>query len=336
MTTDAPTVSVVMSVRDGARYLRAAVDSILAQTNRDFEFVVVDDGSADATPSILQTYASADPRLRILSGAGRGIVSALTQGIAAARGRLIARMDSDDIALPTRLQRQVAFLNARSDILAVGSAIQIIDAADKPRAVRTFPSDPEAIARDLLRYNAPAHPTVVMRRDAFLQAGGYREALRHAEDYDLWLRMSERGGLANLPDVLLFYREHETQVTRYSRSASWLANALARDLADRRLRGLPEGLVADADLPTCGRAALERHLQPTAALDSERARIVLLMAESLAELELAARPLARAAIRRVLRFSLAGLDLRIMLKALRGYWRTSLLRRPAASAHESL
>jgi glycosyltransferase involved in cell wall biosynthesis len=332
MTTDAPTVSVVMSVRDGARYLRAAVDSILAQTYRDFEFVVVDDGSTDETPSILQSYARADPRLRILRGAGRGIVAALTQGIAAARGRLIARMDSDDIALPTRLQRQVAFLNARPDIQAVGSAIQTIDAADKPRAVRTFPTAPEAIARVLLRYNALAHPTVVMRRDAFLKAGGYREALLHAEDYDLWLRMAERGGLANLPDVLLLYREHETQVTRYSRSASWLANALARDLADRRRHGLPEGLVADADFPTCGRAALERHLQPTAALDTERARIVLLLAESLAELEPAARPLARAAIGRVLRFALAGLDWKMMLKSLRGYWRISLRRRPAASA----
>jgi hypothetical protein len=172
-----------------------------------------------------------------------------------------------------------------------------------------------------------------MRRDAYVQAGGYREPFCQAEDYDLWLRMSERGALANLPDVLLLYREHETQVTRYSRPTSWLANALARDLADRRRRGLPEGLVPDADLPTCGRAALERHLQPAPALDSERARIVLLMAESLAELEPAARPLARAAIGRVLGFALAGLDLRMLLKALRGYLRTSLLRRPAASAH---
>ena len=332
MTTDAPTVSVVMCVRDGARYLRAAVDSILAQSYRDFEFVVVDDGSADATPTILQTYARADPRLRILRGAGRGIVSALTQGMAAARGRLIARMDSDDIALPTRLQRQVAFLNGRPDIQAVGSAVQIIDAAGKPRAMRSFPADPETIARELQRYNAIANSTTIMRRDAYVQAGGYREPFCQAEDYDLWLRMSERGALANLPDVLLLYREHETQVTRYSRSTSWLANALARDLAGRRRRGLPEGLVPDADLPTCGRAALERHLRPTAALDPERARIVLLMAESLAELEPAARTPARSAIGRVLGFALAGLDLRMLLKALRGYLRISLLRRPAASA----
>ncbi|HXC28460.1 MAG TPA: glycosyltransferase [Stellaceae bacterium] len=206
-----PAVSVVMPMRNAIAFLDQAVTSILTQSFTDFEFIIVDDGSTDG--SFNRARGFADPRLRIHAQPATGIVSALNAGIALARAPLIARMDADDIALPDRLQKQVSLLGERPDIAAVGSGYRTIDPHGKPLREITLPTDPDEIRRILLETNCMAHPTMVMRRDAIVRAGGYRDEFPLCEDYDLWLRMSEKSALTNIPEPLLLYREHDTNAT---------------------------------------------------------------------------------------------------------------------------
>ena len=215
-----PAVSVVMPMRNAVRFLDQAIDSILAQSFTDFEFIIVDDGSTDGSLARARTFA--DPRIRIHARPATGIAAALNAGIALARGDLIARMDADDIALPNRIHEQVSLLRERPDIAAVGSGYQVIDRQGKPLRVIIPPVDPDEIRQILPHANCMAHPTMVMRRDAVVRAGGYRDLFPICEDYDLWLRLSETSLLTNIPEPLLLYREHNA-------NASW-ANL------ERRLR----------------------------------------------------------------------------------------------------
>src|SRR5260221_8928985 len=149
-----PLVSVVLPVRDGAAFLHQAVASIRGQSFADFELIIVDDGSVDATPALLARQAAADPRIRLLAAAGSGLVPALNQAIAAAAGRYIGRMDADDVALPRRLERQVAVLATRPSVAVVGSFVQVIDAGGGPR-----PGPPVSLSPPAGRpAPGPAHP----------------------------------------------------------------------------------------------------------------------------------------------------------------------------------
>lgn len=212
---DRPAVSVVMPVHNGERHLRAAADSILSQSFADFEFLIVDDGSKDGTAAILEEYARRDARVRLLRQERRGpcLSVALRIGCAAARGRLIARMDADDVAFADRLERQVGFLDGRPEIAVVGGALQYLgDEGPLPRFLR-HPTSPDAVRDALPRYNCIAHPTAVLRRDVYDAVGGYRRAFMHGEEYDLWLRIADRHALANLPDPVLYYRLHQGQIS---------------------------------------------------------------------------------------------------------------------------
>jgi GT2 family glycosyltransferase len=240
-------VSVVLPVYNGERFLTDAVDSILAQTFRDFELIGIDDGSLDGSGEILDRFALADSRVRALRQANAGIIAALNRGLALARGEFIARMDADDVAHPERLARQAAFLDAHPDIAVVGCAVTLIDERGKRIRDVEYPRTPEAVA-EFLEIGAPlAHPAVMMRRDAVLAVGGYREAYRHAEDYDLWLRMAERYRMANLPDRLLLYRQHEAKHSFTYAVEQRFASRIALAAARCRRAGKPdptEGLTA--------------------------------------------------------------------------------------------
>jgi len=207
---DKPPVSVLLPVRNGQAYLAAAIASVLAQDHADFELLVVDDGSTDATPAILAEAAAADPRLRILRG-GDGLVAALNSGLDAATAPWIARMDADDLAHPQRLRMQLRAAHDAPETVVFGSAYRMIDSVGRPLRVVHEPLTPAAIAEELPRRNCLAHPTVLLRRDAVLAIGGYRPAFPQAEDYDLWLRLAEHHPLSNLPEVLLDYRQHAGQ-----------------------------------------------------------------------------------------------------------------------------
>ena len=235
-----PGVSVLIPVRDGEHHLKAALTSILTQDYGDLECIVCDDGSTDGTPAILADAARDDPRLRVLALPRRGIVAALNAGLAAVRADWVARMDADDIALPGRLRIQIAAAARHPGAGAIGGAWRVIGPGGVARRTITPPTEPDAIAAALLRHNPLGHPTMLLRRNAVMALGGYRAAFRSAEDYDLWLRLSEQHPIHALPDVLLDYREHAGQTAWAAIEHRVLAEIGARAAARARRAGRPD------------------------------------------------------------------------------------------------
>lgn len=226
-----PRLSVVMPVRNGGGYLDAALASIRRQTFADIEIVVVDDRSTDGTALLLARHAAEDGRVRVLTATGAGIVDALNQGFAEARADLVGRMDADDVSEPDRLARQVVEMDARPDLVLLGTGAVVIDARDRVGEVVAVETDPARLVERLHLENPFLHPTVVMRRDAVKAAGGYRRQFALAEDYDLWTRLTRQGAVANLPDALHRLRRHSDQSSRRHRAEQRAVYALARLLA---------------------------------------------------------------------------------------------------------
>jgi len=209
MTRRTPTISVLMPVRNAERYLAQAVRSILGQTLGDFELILVDDGSTDRSRAIAEQFTRHDARVCVLrQSGGGGIAASLNTALAQAAGRYLARMDADDVARPRRLEKQAVYLDADRQCVAVGCWIQHMDPFDVPLRIQALPSEHQEIDQAFLAGDCGviAHPAVMMRREAVRRVGGYRG--RYSEDLDLFLRLGEVGRLANLPEVLLNYREH--------------------------------------------------------------------------------------------------------------------------------
>jgi glycosyltransferase involved in cell wall biosynthesis len=208
-----PQVSVVMPVRNGARWLGEAIESVVAQSLPDWELIAIDDGSTDDTPRVLSGYAARESRIRAIRQDALGLVGALNLGLAEVRAPLLARLDADDRALRERLDRQVRHLNARPEIGLLGTWAQTIDEGGARRRQLKPETDPEQLDRNLMGGNPFVHSSVMLRTDLARRLGGFRPAFRAAEDYDLWLRIAEVTKIANLPDVLVEYRRHEENVT---------------------------------------------------------------------------------------------------------------------------
>jgi GT2 family glycosyltransferase len=232
-----PRVSVVMPNHNGGPWLAEAVDSVLAQTLADFELLVIDDGSTDGSPELLDRYARLDPRVKLIRQPRRGLTEALNRGLAAARAPLFARLDSDDIARPMRLQRQAAFLDAHPDIGLVGSWARQIDVNGRPRGERKPRTDPADLARDLERANPFVHSSIMARTGLLRGLGGYRPVFEAAEDYDLWLRLAEAAEVANLPEFLISYRMHDGAVSQRKALRQAFSVRLARGAAMVRRGG---------------------------------------------------------------------------------------------------
>lgn len=242
-----PRISVIMAVYNAERYLAEAVESVLAQTYADFEFLIHDDGSTDGSPEILRRIAGKDPRIDVSFGENAGPAAARNILLARARGVFIAVMDADDVCRPDRFKRQVTYLDAHPDIAVLGSHIRYIDEAGRPVRELDYPADHAQIdARNYAGNTAIVHPTVMMRREAVQAVGGYDESFSDAQDLELWLRMAERFRLANMPEVLLDYRFHPFSISA-SADGSSTNNERARILAARR-RGLPEDKLKPRDL----------------------------------------------------------------------------------------
>ena len=201
-----PRVSVVMAVYNGERFLREAVDSILTQTFTDLELIVVDDGSEDSSAQLLA--AIEDPRVRIISHeVNKGAALSRNDGMQAARGEYIAIMDSDDIALPTRLEVQVRFLDSHTDIGLTGAAIyDNIDVDGSVLYTSYLPQDNETLQRTLIKEWCFLHPSIMFRSNVLAQVGGYREQFEPAEDHDFILRVLDHCKVTNLDDKLVSYR----------------------------------------------------------------------------------------------------------------------------------
>jgi hypothetical protein len=236
----APRVTVLLPVHNGQRWLGEAVGSVLGQTFGDLELLVVDDGSTDATPEILAGVD--DPRLRVVRNPENlGLVGALNRGLGEARGELVARMDADDVCRPDRLARQVAYLDAHPEVGIVGSRMRQVDADGHPVTpiYGDVPTSPGRIRWLLWWHNVVNHPTVVIRRRLLEEVGGWAADAWPADDYDLWLRAADRAGVANLADVLLDYRWHDTNMS-VTEAEAMLAQALdAAARAQARALGRP-------------------------------------------------------------------------------------------------
>jgi glycosyltransferase involved in cell wall biosynthesis len=208
-------LSCVMPVYNGERYLAPAIESIRLQTVSDFELIIINDGSTDSTPLILDHFCRRDARIRVLHQPNAGIVAALNAGVRAARAPLIARMDADDLALPDRFARQLAYMQAYDDCVLVGSRVIMVDADGYPIGdMVSVAHGHDVIDAALLIGGWPiVHPTVLFRRHAFDRVGGYRDGTFPNEDHDLFLRLAEVGRMENLPDHLVRYRRHLTSIT---------------------------------------------------------------------------------------------------------------------------
>lgn len=208
---NSPLITVLMPVWNGEAYLREALDSVFRQRGPDFEVLVVDDGSTDRTPEILE--ACGDPRLRVRRNESRLKLSgALNRGMDEARGKWIARMDADDRMCPGRLAVQAAFMEAHREIGICGGWVRTF--GDGPSLIRKYPSEPAVLKAFSLFYTPFGHPTVLFRKDWF-----DRENLRYdgsfypTEDYELWARALTRFAGGNLPQVLTEYRTHGASMT---------------------------------------------------------------------------------------------------------------------------
>jgi len=230
-----PRVSVVLPFRDAASTLGEALDSLRAQTLDDFECLLVDDGSSDASPTIAAACATGDRRFRLLT-AGGGLVEALNRGIAEARAALIARMDADDIAHPERLALQQNALARDATLSAVGCLVDCFPAETAGAGMRRYVEwlngliTPEAMRAAIFVESPIAHPSAMLRRDALSAVGGYRDT-GGPEDYDLWLRLVLDGHrLGKVPRTLLRWRDAPRRLSRtdarYAR-ASFFATKLA-------------------------------------------------------------------------------------------------------------
>lgn len=233
-----PAISVALSVYNGAAFLAPAIESVLAQTFTDFEFLLLDDGSQDATRAIADGYAARDPRIRVISRPNCGLVASLNQLFAEARAPLVARLDADDICRPERFARQYAFLAQNPAHGLVGAGTRYIDADGQPAPNTPLvrPTTHEEFLANLEDGPLVCHSAVMVRRDLVRAAGGYRPAYLHAEDYDLWLRLSRMTRLHNLPEHLLDYRVSPGQISErhlitQSRNAAiaWLAHRCVLD-----------------------------------------------------------------------------------------------------------
>ncbi|MBI5793659.1 glycosyltransferase [Candidatus Uhrbacteria bacterium] len=221
-----PRVSILISVWNSERSVRAAVQSLLDQTYRDFELLIVDDGSSDQTPTILNQLSQRDPRVRIITNeTNLGLTRSLNLALGQAQGVLIARMDADDIALRDRLQKQVAFLDTHPDIGIVGTAYQFIDTHDQVIGERHPDTQDAQLRHSLIRFNPFLHSSVMMRRELLDRVHGYDEIYRRAQDYDLWMRLSPLTKLANLTDILM-QKRFTTGMISYAREREQIRSAL--------------------------------------------------------------------------------------------------------------
>jgi glycosyltransferase involved in cell wall biosynthesis len=235
-----PAISVLMPLRNAARFLEQALESLASQTFRDFEIVAVDNGSSDATFDILVDWARREPRLRPLRLERAQLAAALNHAASVARAPLLARLDADDIAHPGRLAAQLAAMAERPGTGLLGSAAELIDGAGRRLGELRPPQRHRDIcARQRTSCGLIASSTL-MRAHAFRQVGGYRTGLNVSEDFDLYTRMAEHCEVANLDEILIAYRIHRGSITAQQPVRMALASFCVTAAAEARRRGVAE------------------------------------------------------------------------------------------------
>ena len=310
----APLVSVLLAVHDGEPYVRTALESVLRQTMSDLELIVVDDASTDTTPEVIAKID--DRRLRVLRNDERlGLAASLNRGLDEARGRYVARLDADDIALPRRLELQVARIRATPRTVVVGSSVCAIDDDGTPGAVHTMPATLMAVRWHLLFSSPFFHPTVLLDREHLERNGlRYDPSFLESEDYDLWTRVLAAGDGANLPESLVLYRVHGRQASQARRE---LQRAFQLQVARREIARVARHLSA-REIELAWSVGVGERLDPASIDEAVSAYVELVRAfegespsgrDSLGPT--VARPLVRAA-----RHARGGARLRVLRRAL--------------------
>jgi glycosyltransferase involved in cell wall biosynthesis len=236
-TAGSPVISVIMPVYNSGKYLETAIESILSQTFISFEFIIIDDGSTDNSRYLLKKYSIADKRIRvILNKQNLGNYPSRNKGMSVAKGEFIAVMDSDDIAYPERFDYQINFFRENPESVMVGSQVMLIDPEGRDLGLKPdIPLTHKAINKKLLDgLWGVIHPSVIMRKDAVDELGGYRERFRSCADHDLYLRLSEIGKIANMPEVLLSYRQHYSSMTINTSDQQHNLYYIKREARERR------------------------------------------------------------------------------------------------------
>lgn len=208
-----PKVSILMPVYKGDKYLQDAVDSVLNQTFKDFEFIIICDDPIDETRFLFDRYQQKDSRIRVFYQKKQGLVKSLNTGISLAKGEYIARMDADDISLPDRLRKQVEFMDNNPEVGICGTWVETI--GDVLGNVWKHPCDHETIKSRMLFETVIAHPSIIVRKGIFLKNKfAYMQDEVYAEDYGLWVRAAKIVKLANIPEILIHYRIHKSTSNR--------------------------------------------------------------------------------------------------------------------------
>lgn len=208
-----PLVSVIMPVYNAEGFLAEAIESILQQSLADLELIIINDGSTDKSLEIINRYATQDERIKIITRPNLGLVKTLNEGIRNAMGQYIARQDADDISLKSRLREQVKYLSSNPSIALVGSNYYRINEDGQIQSVTNVFTKPADLKVSMVFSNQFGHGTVMARKKELLSSGGYKENYKHAEDYELWTRISRRHDIANIKKPLYKWRINTRGVT---------------------------------------------------------------------------------------------------------------------------
>lgn len=205
-----PLISVIMPAHNASKHISIAIESILSQTFKNFEFLIVNDNSSDKTARIVRKYARKDPRIRLFNNSKRlDIAGSLNKGIENAKSDIIARMDADDISYPQRFELQYKLIQKSKRIAAVGANIILIDSSENVVGLRNYPQTSDKLKKCLFKYSPFAHPVVMFRKDIFEKVGKYNPKYSPTEDLDLWFRLGKENEFRSIPRPLLKYRLSE-------------------------------------------------------------------------------------------------------------------------------
>ena len=216
-----PRISVVMAVYNDRRFVEAAIRSVLDQTVVDFEFIIVDDGGSDGTLDLVARLAATDRRIRVVEQVHAGLTKALNRGLRLAEGAYVARLDADDVAAPERLEKQISYLEAHTDIAACGTLGWLIDESGKRIGEKNLAISSDEIYRRLLWNNQCIHSSLCFRRDLLEKIGGYDETFERSQDYELILRLAAKYPIGNLSERLISWRVSAASLSWSGKRQEW-------------------------------------------------------------------------------------------------------------------
>lgn len=219
-------ISIIMSVFNEERYLEESIKSILNQTYKDFEFIIVDDGSFDRTPEILKNWAKRDPRIKTITNEKNiGLTKSLNKAIKMAQGQYIARQDADDISLPQRLEKQIEFLENHPEIKILGTFAYLIAQKAEILGKEIVPVSFQAIKKTLIKKNPFIHTSVIIEKEIIDRIGEYNERFKTSQDYELWFRILRVAKGENLP-LFLVKKRYQAEMVSLNRSKEQLKYTL--------------------------------------------------------------------------------------------------------------